>query len=164
MVATKKPPPALEITTPSDLEIQMTRVFDAPARLLWQASTTPAYVKRWWGGACMNLHTCEIDLRVGGSWRYVSGGPDGKDHGFHGVYRELVPSERIVHTQVYEPYPDVEAIVTVTFVEHDDKTTLTSTIRHQTKANRDGHLASGMEKGIAESYDELEQVAASLRG
>lgn len=154
---------ALEITLPSDREIVMTRAFEAPRELVFEAWTRPEHVKRWWGGCNeTSLPLCEIDLRVGGAYRYVMLGPDGERYPFKGVYREIVPPERLVHTFVFdvEPYSGSEAIITVTFEERDGMTVMTETILHPSKEARDGHLQSGMEAGAASSLDRLAELLA----
>jgi uncharacterized protein YndB with AHSA1/START domain len=162
MVARSSAMPGFTLDLPSDLEIRMTRGFDAPARLVFEAFTKPEYMKRWWGPRCVPLHICEIDFRVGGAFRLVGRGPDNIDHAFHGIYREIVRPERLVFTQIYEPYPDDEALVTVTLAERDGVTLLTCTILHASKEARDGHVQSGMKDGAAESYDRLAELVASL--
>jgi uncharacterized protein YndB with AHSA1/START domain len=150
---------ALTLTLPADREIVMTRVFDAPRRLVFEAHSKPEHVARWWGCHNSTLIVCEMDFRPGGAWRFVLRGPDGQEHPFKGVYREIVPPERLVYTFVYdvEGIRDHEALETLTFEEHDGKTTLTNTILHQTVEARDGHLASGLETGAAETLDRLEE-------
>src|SRR5207302_2195769 len=107
---------------PSDREIVLTRVFDAPARLVFRAWKTPEYVRRWWGTDTSPLVVCELDLRVGGSWRYVMRGEDGIEHGWHGTYREIEPAHRLVSTEVYEGFPDAQAVDTLTLSEAEGVT------------------------------------------
>jgi uncharacterized protein YndB with AHSA1/START domain len=154
----------LVVTTPSDLEIVLTRVFNAPRHLVFEASTKPEHVKNWWGPRCTKLITCEIDFRVGGSWRFVMLGPDGKEHVFKGVYHEIVVPERIVSTECFDE-PAVgspEWQVTTTYEERDGKTTLTSRCLHPSREHRDGHLQSGMEAGAGETFDRLEELLDTL--
>ena len=146
------------ISLPSDREIAVTRVFDAPARLVFDAWTTPDLVRRWWGWGTSPMIVCEIDLRVGGSWRFVTREPGGVELGWHGVYREIVPARRLVSTEVFEGHPDAESVNTLTFAEHDAVTTLTITIRHASVERRDGHISSGMEAGLQVSLDRLEEL------
>jgi uncharacterized protein YndB with AHSA1/START domain len=154
----------LKVTLPSDTEILLSREFDAPAHLVYEASTKPDYVKRWWPAMPdYTMPICEIDLRVGGKWRYVMVGKDGKDVAFNGVYREIVPNQRIVHTEIFEPFPQAETVVTVTFEARGDKTLLTALQKCGSKQTRDAIIESGMEVGAGLSYDALEQVAQSLR-
>lgn len=156
---------ALEVTLPSDKEILMKRVFDAPRRLVFEAMTKPEYVRRWW--VCLDGYTmpvCEIDFRVGGRYRYVSRGPDGSEFGFNGVYREIVAPTKIVHTEIFEPFPTEETLCTVTLEERGDKTEYTCHVLHKTKEGRDGHIASGMESGANLALDRLELVARELGG
>jgi len=152
-----------KVTLPADDQIQITREFDAPKNLVYKAWTTPELVERWWHANRGEVKSIEIDLRVGGSWRYVMETPDGLEVGFHGEYRELVPNERIVSTEVYEGFPAGEAIDTLTLTEEDGRTTMTVLVQHQSKEHRDAHIESGMEDGVQDALDLLEQVAASLR-
>src|SRR5207302_8861372 len=143
-----------------DREIEMTRVFDAPRNLVWDAFTKPELLKRWFGPRGWSLVVCEVDLKVGGGFRFVLRGPDGKDMGMRGVYRAIVPPERSVHMESYDDYPG-ESQVTAVFVEEGGKTTLTATILYESKEVRDIVLKSGMEHGAAESYDKLAEILAS---
>ena len=152
-----------KVTLPTDEQILITREFDAPKELVYKAWTTPELVKRWWHANRGEVTLAEIDLRVGGTWRYVSKTPDGFEVAFHGVYRELVPNERIVSTEVYEGFPEGEALDTLTLTEADGRTTLTILVQHSSKEHRDAHIDSGMEGGMQEAMDLLEQVAVSLR-
>lgn len=154
----------LKITTPSDLEIAMTRVFDAPRHLVFDAMTRPGHVRRWFGCAEFSLQVCEIDLRVGGAYRFGMRSPDGVDSMLQGTYREIVRPERVVFTERFSMpgFTSDEYQVTSTFVELDGRTTLTTTILHKTKANRDGHLNSGIEKGVAPVYDRLAELLATM--
>jgi uncharacterized protein YndB with AHSA1/START domain len=148
---------ALTVTLPSDLEILMTRAFDAPRRLVFDAYTKPEHLVHWWGLRGSTLAVCEVDCRPGGAWRFVVRGHDGREDKFSGVYREVVPPERLVATERYEEpaagNPEWQS--TVTFEERDGKTTVTSRILHKTVANRDGHLHSGMERGANECLNRL---------
>ena len=150
------------VTLPTDDQILITREFDAPRHLVYQAWTTPELVKRWFGGSHGEVTSVEIDLRVGGSWRYVVSACGGPETGFHGEYREIVANERIVSTEVYEGAPEAEAVNTLTLTEHDGRTTMTVLIQHQSQANRDGHINAGMETGMNAALDKLEAVARSL--
>ena len=150
------------VTLPADEQILITREFDAPKHLVYKAWTTPELVKRWWSGQRGAVTLAEIDLRVGGTWRYVMVASGGFEVGFHGEYREIVTNERIVATEVYEGMPDGEALTTTTFTEVDGRTTLTMLVEHTVKEHRDAHIASGMEGGMQEAMDLLEQVAISL--
>jgi uncharacterized protein YndB with AHSA1/START domain len=147
---------------PSEREIVIERVFDAPRRLVFEAVTKPEYVARWYGPRRLNIVVCEIDLRVGGTWRYVLRDPDGNDYGFSGVYREIVPPERIVTTEGYEAMPGHEYVVTMTLDEQAGKTKLRSHLVYQNAADRDGHVRSGMEPGMRETYDRLAELLATL--
>ena len=153
----------LTVTTPSDREIAMTRVFDAPRRLVFDAYTRPELLKRWLGAfGGWSMAVCEIDLRVGGSYRYVWRNSDGTEMGMRGVYREVVPPERIVATESFDdPWYEGEAVDTTVFVEKAGRTTLTTTVRYDSKEIRDAVLKSPMEQGVAASYDKLEELLAS---
>jgi len=150
------------VSLPEDKQILITREFDAPKEAVFKAYTTPELVERWWHANRGEMTICDIDLRVGGSWRYVMATPEGFEVAFHGEYRELVPHERIVTTEVYEPVPDAEAVDTVEFSEVDCRTTITMVVQHQRKEFRDMHVESGMEDGLQDALDLLEQVAQSL--
>ena len=152
------------VTTPSDQEIRMTRLFDAPRRLLFEAMTKPEHVRRWWGclGEGYSVPVCEIDLRPGGAWRFVNRHPQG-EAAFHGEYREITPPSRLVFTEVFEEYPDSVSVVTAEFTEEGGKTRLTATVRYPSLEVRDAVLASGMASGAAISYDRLEDLVAELQ-
>jgi len=157
-----------KVTLPADDQILIEREFDAPKHLVYEAWTTPELVKRWWGAKRGEVTSVEIDLRVGGSWRYVMvAGEGGFEVGFHGEYRELVPAERIVSTEVFEGLPDHgvpggESLNTLTLTEVDGRTTLSILVQHESKEDRDAQIQSGMEGGMQESMDALEEVAKSL--
>jgi len=151
-----------KVTLPTDEQILITREFDAPRHLVYRAYTEPELVRRWWTARRGEMTVCEIDLRVGGSWRYVMVTPDGSEVAFHGAYREIVPDERLVSTEVYEGMPDAEAVDTVTFDEVDGRTMLTILVQHRRRADRDAHVESGMEDGLQDALDLLELVAVSL--
>ena len=158
------------LTLPSDTQILMTREFDAPKHLVYQAYTTPEHVKRWFAGRNGEVTSAEIDLRVGGTWRYVMRVAEaGFEIAFHGEYSELVPNERIVTTEVFEGMPDgtgagVETLNVVTFTETDGRATLEILTECGTQEIRDMILQTGMEDGMQGSMDALEEVAVSLRG
>jgi uncharacterized protein YndB with AHSA1/START domain len=151
------------VTLPEDEQILITREFDAPKHLVYKAWTTPELVKRWWSGNRGETKIVEIDLRVGGAWRYVMVTDGGFEVAFHGEYREIVPNERIVSTEVYEGMPEAESLNTATFTESDGRTTLTVLVQHASKEARDAHIESGMETGMQEAMDILEQIVISLR-
>ena len=151
------------VTLPNDEQILITREFEAPRHLVWRAWTEPELVKRWWGGERGEVTSAEIDLRVGGAWRCAMATDGGFEVAFHGEYREVVPNERIVSTEVYEGMPEGEALNTVTFSEEYGRTTVTVLVQHASKEARDAHIASGMETGMQEGMDLLERVAISLR-
>ena len=156
----------LQVTTPSEREIAMTRVFDAPRTLVFDAWTKPELLKRWLGVRNgWSLAVCEIDLKVGGAYRFVWRGPDGAEMGMGGVYREIVPPERLVSTERFDdPWYPGEALDTMVLVEEDGKTTVTVTVLYESQEARDGVLKSDMTRGIAESYDMLAELLASRAG
>jgi uncharacterized protein YndB with AHSA1/START domain len=157
------------VTLPTDEQILITREFDAPKHLVYRAWTTPELVKRWWSGQRGRVTLAEIDLRVGGRWRYVMVTDEGHEVGFHGEFREIVPNERIVTTEVYEMPegevpPEGEAPLNiVTFTEAEGRTTLSLLVQCPSKALRDAMLDSGMETGLQEGLDLLERLVVSLR-
>ena len=153
----------LQITTPSEREIVMTRVFDAPRRLVFDAHTKPELVKRWLlGPPGWSMPVCEIDLKVGGTYRYVWRNDQGTEMGMGGVYREILPPERLVATEKFDQswYPG-EALDTTVLVEEDGRTTLTLTVLYESREARDAVIASGMERGVEASYDRLAALLAS---
>jgi uncharacterized protein YndB with AHSA1/START domain len=155
------------VTLPTDEQILITREFDAPRHLVYKAWTTPELVKRWWNAKRGEVTIAEIDLCVGGTWRYVMVTGDGLEVGFHGEYREIVPNERIVSTEIYEGMPQGEpeegTLNTATFAESDGRTTLTIIVQAPSKEIRDLIIESGMEAGMQDAMDLLEEVAVSLR-
>jgi len=155
----------LKVTTPSDREIAMTRVFDAPRHLVFRALTTPELVQKWLlGPPGWTMPVCEMDLRVGGAYRFLWRGADGAEMGTRGVFREIAPPERFVATEQFDkPWYPGEALVTYLLVEQGGKTTLTLTVLYASREARDGVLKSGMERGVAMSYDRLAELLA-LRG
>ena len=155
----------LQVTTPSDREIALTRVFDAPRGLVFEAYTKPELLKRWLGVPHdgWSLEVCEVDLRVGGKCRFVSRGPDGNEMAMSGVYREVVPGERIVTTELFDnPWYEGGAVKTVTFEEQAGKTTFTLSVLYDSKEIRDGVLKSGMDEGMAFAFDMLAELFASM--
>lgn len=153
----------LKVTTPSDREIVLTRDFDAPRHLVFDAFSRPELLRRWFGPRGWSLIVCEVDLKVGGGFRFVLRSPDGVDMGMRGVYREIVPPERSVHVESFDDFPG-ESLVTAGFVEQDGKTTLTATVVYPSREVRDAVIQSGMEHGAAESYDKLAELLASAEG
>jgi len=144
----------------------MTRLFDAPKQLVFEALTKPEHVKRWWGILSdeYSVTVCEIDLRVGGAWRFVGRGPEGQYPSFYGVYREIAPPDRLVYTEIFEPFPDAESVVTTELSEEGGKTRMTVTALYPSLDVRDMVIQTGMEKGAAISYDRLEEVTRGLQG
>ena len=152
------------VTAPSDREVRLTRLFDAPRHLVFEAMTRPEHIRRWWGclGEGYSVPVCEVDLRPGGRWRFVNRHPKGEVT-FHGVYREIDPPDRLVFTEVMEPFPEPGSLVTALFTEENGKTRLTVTAEYPSLEVRDMVLQSGMERGAAISYDRLEEVARELQ-
>ena len=157
------------LTLPTDEQILITREFDAPKHLVYKAWTTPELVKRWWHANRGEVTVVEIDLRVGGKWRYVMVTDDGFEVGFHGEYSEIVPNERIVSTEIYEGLPEGVSeeegatVNTVTFIEAGGRTMVTLLVQATSKISRDAIIDSGMEAGLQDALDLLEQTAISLR-
>ena len=149
----------LTVTTPSDREIVMSRVFDAPRELVFEAHSKCEHIRHWWGRG--NPLDCEMDFRPGGKYRFVEHAPDGNDYAFRGEYREIVAPERIVSTFEFEGAPGQICVDTLTLEEHDGKTTLTTRSLFDSVEARDGMLSSGMETGANESLDHLAELLAS---
>ena len=154
-----------QVSTPSDEEIRLTRLFDAPRELVFEAMSKPEHVKRWWGclGEGYSVPVCEIDLRPGGKWRFVSRHPHGEAV-FYGEYLEIDPPQRMVFTEIYEPFPDAVSVVTSMLTEESGKTRLTATVRYPSKEVRDIVMGTGMAKGAGVSYDRLEDLVQELQG
>jgi uncharacterized protein YndB with AHSA1/START domain len=155
------------VTLPTETQILIAREFDAPRHLVYRAYTEPELIKRWWSGERGEVTIAEVDLRVGGSWRYVMTANEGFEVAFHGTFREIVPDERLVGTELYEGVPDATeddaTLNTTTFEEAGGRTTLTTLVECHTRQVRDLIIESGMEGGMQEAMDRLEQVAISLR-
>jgi len=153
-----------QVTTPSANEMVMTRLFNAPRRLVFDAMSKPEHVKRWWGnlGDGYSVPVCEIDLRVGGKWRFVNAHPQGEAV-FYGVYREIDPPGRLVFTEIFEPFPGAESVVTSLLAEENGQTRLTAICAYPSQEVRDMVRATGMEKGAAASYDRLEDLVTELQ-
>ena len=159
------------LTLPAEDQILITREFDAPKHLVYKAWTTPELVAKWWTARRGAARSMEIDLRVGGRWRYVMDADNGQEVAFHGEYREIVPNERVVSTEVYEGAPlppeELEAnatVNTVTFAEEDGRTKVTMLIQCPSPEVREAIIASGMEDGLQDALDLLEEVARELEG
>jgi uncharacterized protein YndB with AHSA1/START domain len=153
-----------KVTTPTDNQILITREFNAPKQLVWTAYTTPELVKRWWPGDNGTMTSAEIDLRVGGQWRYVMDS-SGYEVAFRGEYREINAPDRLVNTEIFEGIPDPDdhaGLVTVTFTEKDGRTYMEMLCEYRDQADRDAVIQSGMETGMQQSMDYLEKVAVSL--
>lgn len=152
------------VTLPNDTQILISREFDAPRHLVYRAWTTPELIKRWWNANRGEVTIAEVDLRVGGSWRFAMVADGGFEVAFHGEYREIVPDERLVFTEVYEGMPDAEpALNAMTLTEQSGRTTLAILVEHANRQNRDAQMDSGMEAGMQDALTLLEQVAVSLR-
>jgi uncharacterized protein YndB with AHSA1/START domain len=156
---------SFKVTTPSDREIRLTRLFDAPRNLVFEAMSKPEHITQWWGrlGDGYSVPVCEVDLRPGGAWRFVNRTPKGELVAFYGVYREIAPPERMVFTEIFEQFPDAESVVTAVFTVENGKTRLTATVLYPSVEVRDMVLKSGMDRGAAISYDRLEDVVARLK-
>ena len=154
----------LKVTTPTDREIVITRVFDAPRNLIFDCMSKPELVRRWLlGPPGYTMPVCEIDFRVGGSYRYVWRGPDGSEMGMGGVYREIVPSERIVQTELFDQdWTGGETVGTAQLTQHGSRTTLTITELYSSKEARDGALRTGMTEGMEAGYDRLAELLTSM--
>ena len=160
-----QPGTTLQVTTPSDREIVLTRAFDAPRDLVFEAWTNPEHVRHWWGLRESTMLLCEADVRPGGSWRYVTTAQDGAEVPFTGVYQEVTPPERLVYTEMYdvEPFNSGDpAVNTVTFTPEEGGTLVTVTTVYPSKEVRDFVLSTGMEAGAAESYDRLAEHLTTL--
>jgi len=155
----------LNITTPTDLEILITRSFNAPRDLVWEAMSKPELIKQWlFGPPGWTMTVCDDDLRVGGKFKWAWRGPDGMEMAMHGVYREVIPPERIVRTEIFDFGCDAQAgeqLATMVLTEANDNTKLRLTVLYPSKEARDGALASGMEKGVGAGYDRLEEMLAA---
>jgi uncharacterized protein YndB with AHSA1/START domain len=156
---------SVTVTTPSEREIVLSREFHAPRDLVFEALTTPELLLRWYGARGWNLVTCEVDLRAGGAYRFVSAGPDGARMVQSGVYTEILPAERLACTEVFEDqsYPG-ETLITHRLTEHDGVTTLTSVLLYATRQGRDRVLAYPMARGVGESYDRLDAILTDHKG
>jgi uncharacterized protein YndB with AHSA1/START domain len=150
------------VAEPGKATIVVTRVFAAPAHLVFEAWTRPEHLAQWWGPHGSSLRSCEVDLRPGGSWRFVLTGPDGNEYGFGGEYREIRPPERLVYTFGFDGAPGAEAVETLTFVEKDGKTTFTGVTQHTSVERRDAHIRSGMEKGMGQTLERLAERLATM--
>jgi uncharacterized protein YndB with AHSA1/START domain len=151
------------VTLPADTQILITREFNAPRHLVFKAWTTPELIRRWWNADRGTVTIADVDLRVGGAWRYVMTANGGFEVAFHGEYREIIPDERIVSTEIYEGAPEAEAVTTLTLTESGGRTTLTLLVQHTSQEHRDLHINSGMEDVFQDAMDLLEQAAVALR-
>ncbi len=150
------------VTLPTDTQILITREFDAPRHLVFEAWTTPEHIRQWWSARRGEVTVAEVDLRVGGRWRYAMIANGGFEVAFHGEFREVVENERIVRTEIYEAFPDARALSTETFAEIDGRTTLTLLVDHERKEHRDAHVESGMEDGLQDALELLEGIVATM--
>jgi uncharacterized protein YndB with AHSA1/START domain len=153
---------AMTLTLKSDLEIELTRVFNAPRRLVFEAHSKCEHVRRWWGGPDSAMTVCQMDFRPGGAWRYVVQKPSGQEYGFGGEFREIVPPERFVWTFGFDGMPGKPGEEIYLFEEHDGKTTLRTYAKFESVEQRDGVIASGMEKGAAAMWDRLEEFLPTM--
>lgn len=152
-----------DVSTPSATEVRMTRVFDAPRELVFEAMTKPEHVKEWWGrlGDGYSVPACDIDLRVGGKWRFVNKHPKGEVT-FYGEYREITPPNRLVFTEIFADFPDNVSVVTTVFTDEGKKTRMTVTVDYGTQEVRDIVLGTGMTRGAGISYDRLDDLVRKL--
>ena len=164
MVASTVNSDSFVVTTPSETEIRLTRLFNAPRALVFEAMTRPEHVRQWWGclGEGYSVPVCEIDFRVGGKWRFVNRHPKG-EAAFHGEYREINPPSRVVFTEIFEDFPDSISLVTSELVEENGQTRLIATVEYPSLEVRDMVIASGMSRGAGISYDRLEDLVARLQ-
>lgn len=152
-----------KVTLPADDELLITREFDAPPHLVYRAWTTPELVAKWWHANRGDVVSIDIDLRVGGAWRYVMTATGGFEVAFHGEYREIVPNERLVTTEIFEGAPDAPALTTATFTDLGDRTLLEILVKHSSKEARDMHLQSGMEDGLQDALVLVDGLLATLQ-
>ncbi len=154
----------LTVSFPSDREIVLTRSFDAPRELVWEAVSKPEHVKKWWGRRGSTMVECDMDFRPGGAWRFVVREQDGNDYPFKGVYREILPPERAVQTFIFdvEPFSNTESLETMALTEEDGRTTLTATILYDSRETRDAVAATGMAEGAGETYDRLAEYLTTI--
>ena len=155
---------SFQVTTPSDREIEVTRLFDAPRALVYEAMTRPEHIREWWGrlGDGYSVPVCEVDLRVGGKWRFVNRTPQGEAE-FYGVYQEIQPPDRLVFTEIFAPFPDNPSVITAIYTEEQGKTRLRARCLYESKDVRDMVLQSGMADGAGKSYDKLEELVGALK-
>jgi uncharacterized protein YndB with AHSA1/START domain len=153
---------ATTFTTPSDREIVITRVLDAPRELVWKVCTDPDHIPHWWGPARFTTTVDTMDVRPGGSWRFAQQDQDGTEYAFHGEYREVVPPERLAYTFEFEGMPGHVSLETITYEEHDGKTKVTNTVLFDSKDDRDGMLESGMQTGASETMDRLVELLRAM--
>jgi uncharacterized protein YndB with AHSA1/START domain len=156
--------PEVTVTLPSDTEIRFTCLFRHSRQILFEVWTRPEHIRHWWGCHGASVSTCEIDLRIGGSWKIMLRMADGSGHSFHGVYREIVAGERLVYSECYDmpQFDNPEWLTTVTFEETMGGTQLTHTIRHRSREVRDGHLQAGMKTGAVESLHHLDEYVEGM--
>jgi uncharacterized protein YndB with AHSA1/START domain len=153
---------AMTLTLKSDLEIELTRVFNAPRRLVFEVHSKAEHVRHWWGSRDTTMTVCDMDFRPGGTWRYVIRKPTGEEYGFGGEFREIVPPERFIWTFGFDGMPGEPGIEIYTFEEHEGRTTLTTVSKFDSIEQRDQVIASGMEKGAAELFDRLEEYLRTM--
>jgi uncharacterized protein YndB with AHSA1/START domain len=152
----------MTLTLKSDLEIELTRVFNAPRRLVFEAHSKAEHVRHWWGGRDTTMTVCDMDFRPGGAWRYVIRKPTGQEYGFGGEFREIVPPERFIWTFGFDGMPGEPGIEIYTFDEREGRTILTTVSKFDSIEQRDQVIASGMEKGAAELFDRLEEYLRTM--
>jgi uncharacterized protein YndB with AHSA1/START domain len=151
------------VTPLSDTEVRITRTFRAPRALVWQAMTRPEHVREWYGPRATKVTSCEMDVRVGGKWRIVMRASTGDEVAFSGEYLDVQAPARIVQTWRFEPIPDAESVETMTLEERGETTRMTALVKHSSKENLQGHLQSGMEEGMRETYERLDELLGTMR-
>jgi uncharacterized protein YndB with AHSA1/START domain len=161
MMMNNRPDPTT-LAMQGERELVVTHLFNAPLKLVWEAMTKPEHIVKWYGLRNSTMPVCEVDLRVGGKWRFVTRDPQGNDYAFSGEYKEIVPYEKVVTTEGFEAMPGHEYVVTQTFTERDGKTELHEHVVYQSAADRDGHAASGMEWGMRETFSRLDELLTQM--
>lgn len=163
MASARHAPPRTLITTPNDTDLRIEREFDAPRALVWRAYTEPDLLARWLGPRRLKMRVETMDVRPGGTWRFVHVDEDGTEYGFHGEFIEVVAPERLSQTWIFEGWPDASSVQELRLVEKDGRTTAVSVARFRTREHRDAHLQSGMEEGVVEGYLRLDELLPTVR-
>ncbi len=161
---TEAPGSALVVELASDTQIRMTRMLNAPRALVFETLTKPEHIRQWWGPRSMTMVSCEVDLRVGGAWRFVQRDPDGGEYAFRGEYREISPPDRLTYTFEFEEMPGHVSVEDIFLTEAAGKTTLVNVVTYASREERDAVIESGMESGARESMDRLEELLHAVAG